>query len=225
MPRLMLTVVFVGLSLCGGRALADSAPPRYSSDALYNLGNSYARAGKPGLAVLNYERAALLAPNDEDIKANLAYVRAAAHVAREPRSRLAQLGETVAPVTAAWLGVSGLVIIGLGLNSSSVGRRFRRLRVICIPLGLALLAVTVSNALTLGPRVNDAVVLVHEAPVRVTPVPMGDTSFALHEAETVTVTAKHEDFMLIRTRDGRSGWVARGDVGLVVPLVDPKTPS
>ena len=33
--------------------------------------NSYARAGKPGLAVLNYERAALLAPDDPDINANL----------------------------------------------------------------------------------------------------------------------------------------------------------
>jgi len=34
-------------------------PPR-----LYNLANAYARAGKPGLAVLNYERAKLLEPND-----------------------------------------------------------------------------------------------------------------------------------------------------------------
>jgi hypothetical protein len=217
---LILTILLAGLSLWGGRAVADSAPPRYSSDALYNLGNSYARAGKAGLAVLNYERAALLAPNDEDINANLGYVRASAGLPMESRSRLARLAETTTPAMAAWLGVLGLVFIGLGLNVGWVGRRLRRIRMLSILLGLVLMAVTVASALTLGPRVHDAVVLVHEAPVRVSPVLMGDTSFILHEAETVKMTAQHEDFILIRTRDGRSGWIAQGDVGLVVPIVD-----
>ena len=62
---------------------SPSPQPRYSADGLYNLANSYARAGKPGLAVLNYERAALLAPYDPDIAANLEYVRTSAHVDRK----------------------------------------------------------------------------------------------------------------------------------------------
>ena len=59
---------------------ADSTPP-LSAASLYNVGNAYARAGKPGLAVLNYERARLLTPDDPDLAANLATVRRSAHVA------------------------------------------------------------------------------------------------------------------------------------------------
>jgi hypothetical protein len=41
----------------------------------------------------------------------------------------------------------------------------------------------------------------------------------LREAESVTIAAEHEDFMLIRTGGGLSGWVARANLGAVVPPV------
>ncbi len=66
------------------------APAGYSAAALYNLANAYARAGKPGLAVLNYERAKLLDPQDPDIDANLAArprrIRIAAGACNRPRA-------------------------------------------------------------------------------------------------------------------------------------------
>ena len=68
MHRAMIAMLIAGLALCGGQTLSQPSQPlkaRYSADGLYNLANSYARAGKPGLAVLYYERAALLAPDDE----------------------------------------------------------------------------------------------------------------------------------------------------------------
>lgn len=42
-----------------------------SAEVYYNLGNSYYRTGQVTKAILNYERAKLLAPNDEDIQFNL----------------------------------------------------------------------------------------------------------------------------------------------------------
>ena len=81
MRVLKMAMFLAGLALCAGQTLARPSQPQYSADGLYNLANSYARAGKPGLAVLNYERAALLAPDDPDINANLEYVRTSAHVA------------------------------------------------------------------------------------------------------------------------------------------------
>jgi len=77
---------------------------------------------------------------------------------------------------------------------------------------------TVSNAMLQWRRMHEAVILVNQTPARVAPVPMGDTAFVLPEAETVTLTAEHEDFVLVRTRGGRSGWVARANVGAVMPL-------
>jgi tetratricopeptide (TPR) repeat protein len=42
-----------------------------SAEVYYNLGNAYYKSGKLGLAILNYERARKIAPEDEDILANL----------------------------------------------------------------------------------------------------------------------------------------------------------
>jgi len=219
MHRAMIAMLIAGLALCGGQTLSQPSQPlkaRYSADGLYNLANSYARAGKPGLAVLYYERAALLAPDDPDIRANLENVRAAAHVPTEPRQRFTRIA-AARPALAAWIGVVGVVLVGAGLLARRITPRFRRLLTCGILLGIALIALTVSNALLLWPRMHEAVVLIDQTPARVSPVPMGDTGFVLSEATTVTVTAEHEDFLLIRTREGLSGWVARSNLGAVVP--------
>ena len=42
-----------------------------SAELRYNLGNSYYKANNIAKAILNYEKALLLAPADDDIKANL----------------------------------------------------------------------------------------------------------------------------------------------------------
>jgi hypothetical protein len=169
------------------------------------------------LAVLNYERAALLSPGDPDINANLEYVRASAHVPAEPPNRFARIAQAASPTLAAWIGVLGIALVGVGLLASRIAPRFRWLRAGGSLLGVALIALAASNAMLLWPRMHEAVILVNQTPARVSPVPMGDTSFVLREAETVTMTAEHEDFVLIRTRGGLSGWVARANVGAVVP--------
>jgi len=199
------------------KAAPSQAQPHYSADSLYNLANSYARAGKAGLAVLNYKRALLLAPNDPDVNANLQYVQTSAHISSPPLSRLEQVGGSVDPTLAAWSGVLGLALLGAALLSRKLTRRFKWLRALTALLGLALLTLTLSNALLLEPRTHEAVVLVNQTPARVTPVPMGDPALVLKEAETVTIVAKHEDFVLVRTRSGASGWVARGSIGSVLP--------
>ena len=62
MKRLAVAALIIALGSLGANAGAQPADTAYSAAGLYNLANSYARAGKPGMAVLNYERASLLAP-------------------------------------------------------------------------------------------------------------------------------------------------------------------
>jgi hypothetical protein len=214
-----IPMLIAGLALWAGQALAQPSQPRYSADGLYNLANSYARAGKPGLAVLSYERAALLAPDDPDINANLAYVRASAHVSVKPQKRFARFAQGTNPTSAAWLGVLGIALVGIGLVARKVAPRFLWIPGGGILLGAALIAVTASNAILLWPRMHEAVVLIDQTPARVSPAPMADTAFVLREAESVTMTADHEDFILIRAGDGLSGWVSRANLGAVVPPV------
>jgi hypothetical protein len=216
-----ISMLIATLALWAGQAFAQPSPPPYSADGLYNLANSYARAGKPGLAVLSYERAALLAPDDPDINANLAYVRASAHVSMKPRNRFARIAQamTMKPTLVAWLGVMGIALVGMGLVARRVVSRFLWIPDCAVLLGLALIALTASNAMLLWPRMHEAVVLIDQTPVRVAPAPMGDAAFVLREAESVMIAAEHEDFILIRTDRGLSGWVARANLGAVVPPV------
>jgi hypothetical protein len=214
-----IPLLLAGLVLWVGQALAEPtpAPPPFSADGLYNLANAYARAGKPGLAVLSYERAALLAPGDPDINANLTYVRASARVYMKPPNRFARLAATPSPNAAAWLGVLGVALVGIGLVARKVAPRFLWIPRGGIVLGVALVALCVSNAVLLWPRMHQAVVLIDQTPARVSPALMADTAFVLREADSVTMTAEHEDFMLIRTGGGLSGWVSRANLGPVVP--------
>ena len=198
-------------------AAAAGPATGYSAAALYNLGNSYARAGNAGMAVLNYERARLLEPGDADIDANLRHVREAAKLPPTPPRWFDPLGRIASPTVLAWTGVLGIAIAGMGMLLGQRHVRYRWLRRIGVPLGLALLALTAASGAVLWPLVHEAVVLTAATPVRVTPVPMGDPLFTLPLADTVQVTGTHDEFVLIETRTGRTGWVARANLAPVIP--------
>jgi hypothetical protein len=121
-----LAALALGLGLTATHSHAGSlAEARWSAAALYNLGNSYARAGQPGLAVLNYERARLLAPNDPDIEANLRHVRDAAHLPSETKSVFARTATAVSPAVASWLGVVGVLVLGASVLAGRTRARPR----------------------------------------------------------------------------------------------------
>ncbi len=217
--------LIVGLIALAAASGTPAAPPGtasavetgYSAAALYNAANAYARAGKPGLAVLNYERAALLAPDDPDIDANLRFVRESNHVTPEPRRRIDRLIRVASPTTVAWIGAAGALIAAAGLLAGLLAPHRRRMLRAALVTGALLLGFTASNALLLWPKLHEAVILGAGTPARVAPVPMGDPLFVLAEAETVRVTAEHDDFLLVRTRDGQTGWVSRANLAPVVP--------
>jgi hypothetical protein len=181
-------------------ARGDSVPIGYDAGQFYNLGNAYARAGQPGLAVLSYERARLLAPTDEDIEINLRRVRQAAHVS--------MVGV---------LGLAGVILAGLsGIAWRRAARRWRLLAA-GAAVGACLVGLAFVNAWLVWPKLHSAVVIAAEAPVRAAPALLGEALFVLPEAETVDITAQHEDFVLVKTLQGRTGWMPRAAVALIVP--------
>jgi hypothetical protein len=189
----------------------------FSAAGLYNLANAYARQGKPGMAVLNYKRASLLSPNSPDIDANLSYVRASSHVPAPTRSTFDRVVRIASPFALSWLGVMGLLLIGVSALASALELRHRWMRRLGMLLGICMIGLTVANGIALWPILHEGVVITAATPVRVSPVPMGDSLFVLPEAETVNITAEHEGFLLIQTRAGRTGWVSRSNVASVVP--------
>src|SRR5882757_11401081 len=123
-----LAALALGLALMAETVHAEPAQVGYSAAGLYNLANAYARQGKPGMAVLNYERASLLSPNDPDIDANLSYVRASSHLPAPPRSTFERLARIASPFAMFWLGVFGLVIVGACALAGQLSSRHPWLR-------------------------------------------------------------------------------------------------
>jgi hypothetical protein len=205
------------LLLSSVRAHSESEPVGYSAAGLYNLGNSYARAGKPGMAILNYERASLLAPGDPDIQANLRFVRASAHLPAETPDTLDRVAKIASPLWMSWLGLLGLVMLGASVIIAQLSSRHRLARGAAALLGATMVGLTLCSGLALGSRLHEGVVIAAATPVRVSPVPMGDPLFSLPEGEKVKITAEHEGFALIETRAGRAGWISNSNLAPIVP--------
>jgi hypothetical protein len=193
------------------------AQPGYSAPALYNLANAYARAGKPGLAVLNYERAKLLDPSDPDVDANLRHVRETAGFPPKSRNALDRVTGIASPRILAWVGVLGLLIAGV---SALARRRYPRHRFKLLAatlVGISVLGVTIADAIALWPIMHEAVVIAHAAPVRASPVPIEEALFELPEATIVRMNDVHDGFALVQTQEGRSGWVPVTSLAPVLP--------
>lgn len=209
----MLAIVVLA---AGARAQSVTAAG-FSAEGLYNLANSYDRAGKPGMAILNYERARLLAPNDPDIDANLQAVRLASGLPAEQPAWFERAATLIRPAVAAWLGVLGLLVVGVSALCGLRTMQLAWLRRVGLLLGLLLIGSTVANGLVLWPRLQRAIVLVTGTPVRATPAPLGESLFTLPEGATVTMLGEHQDFVFVQIKPETRGWVARARIATVVP--------
>ena len=198
---------------------AQSAPTQagYSAAALYNFANAFARAGKPGFAVLNYERARLLDPNDPDIDTNLSQVLVASGLPPETHSQFERMTAIVGPRTLAWLGVLGLLIAGIGALRFRFYPRHRRKFAVATLLGIVVLGISIADAVTLWPVMHEAVVITKTTPVRVSPTLIEETLFTLPEASIVSTGAEHDGFVLVRTAAGRTGWAPSTNLAPIVP--------
>jgi hypothetical protein len=216
-------LLIIALSLFGSSGHAAPAPPPasapagYAAPVLYNLANAYARAGKPGLAVLNYERARLLDPNDPDIEANLRHLRETSGLPQDSRNLADRLVRAASPRTLAWIGVLGLVMAGVSALVRVRSKTHRRKLLLTMLIGICLLGLGVGNALALWPVKSEAVVIVHSTPVRVSPVTTEQPLFVLPEGSIVSMGAEHDGFVLIQATAGRSGWVQGADLVPIVP--------
>jgi hypothetical protein len=217
----MAAIPTAATSAAAVTANGNTQPPKiaagYTAASLYNQGNAYARAGKPGLAVLYLERARLLTPNDPDIDANLRRVREKAGLPQITSGRMGAVLMQLRPGLLSWLGALGLLVTGASLLARVAFPAHRHKLAIPAALGLGCLAVTAAAGVVVWPTLSKAVVVGHAVPVRVSPVLIEETLFTLPEGETVTVRDEHDGFMLVKTATGRTGWAPSANVAPVIP--------
>lgn len=188
-----------------------------SPDLYYNIGNAYFKANELGRAILYYERARRLAPNDADILANLDLARAlgADEIVPLPRFWLFRVGSwwmnlfprslLIGLTTAGYLmAISALVMLVLRLGAAAWARRA------AVAGGIVVLVLGTTLAVRetgLG-QPRHAVVLFAE--VGVQSAPSDDPAlqlFVIHEGTRVRVDRRSEEWLEVVLDDGKVGWV------------------
>jgi hypothetical protein len=221
---LMAGLALLGMLICfaGQKNLQTETANGYSPSTLFNQANADARAGKTAQAILAYERAAFLAPEDANIRANLNWVRIHAGLPALVQTPLERSVSWVSPNALAWLGTLGLILIGFSwvlVRPHATGRAFLVVTGAC---GLTLLALAITSAVLAWQTSQQAVVLTTDAPARIAPTTVSEAAFKLPAGALATMEGRHDNFILVADASGHTGWVSRSDLE---PILSNKTAS
>jgi len=182
----------------------------------YNLGNAQARSGQLGSAVASYLRARRLNPRDDDIKANLVWVRRHLKDLELTEDQwplfIAQL---VAIVEALTLDQWGLVLVlcvwlVAGLVAwawwrDDFGSRLRR--VVLASIGLLIVVAAVTFGRWHHEQVRNEAVVIAEVDVRSGPAENFPVLFKVHDGLTVEIEEWRQGWVRIGMGGDWGGWL------------------
>ncbi len=199
----------------------------YHSAALYyNLGNAYYRSNKITPAILNYERASLLSPGDEDISFNLELARM--HV----RDRIETLPDFFLNrwwkeardfmSADAWASVAvatfiiTLLFLSVFLISASVPvkKLFFWLAVILFFLSVMSFSLGLDQRNHIRNH-NSAIVFSPSVSVKSSPDINSTDLFVIHEGTKVWVEDSIGNWRAVRLSDGNKGWLQRDAIEMI----------
>ncbi len=197
-----------------------------SPEVYYNLGNAYYKEKVIAFAILNYEKAIQLAPNDEDIQYNL-----------DLTNRLVVDKIEVLPVffITGWIrnlksiftsdlwAIISLVSFIITLVFISIFLYSRRIGLKKLSLGFTFFIVIISTisvifsyqqkqAILIG---NTAIVTSPSVTVKSSPDISGTDLFVVHEGTKVWIEDKISDWNEIKLSDGSIGWLKAENIEVI----------
>ena len=198
----------------------------HSAELYYNLGNAYYRSNKITPAILNYARARLLSPGDEDISFNLELARM--HV----RDRIEELpdfflnrwwkdardfmsADAWASVTAATF-IFSLLFLSVFLMSASVviKKIFFWLAVIVFFLSVMSFSLGLDQRNHIRNH-NSAIVFSPAVSVKSSPDINSTDLFVIHEGTKVWVEDSIGNWRAVRLSDGNKGWLQQDAIEMI----------
>lgn len=194
-----------------------------SSDLYFNLGNAYFKSNETGKAILNYERAKKLNPDDEDLATNLkmANQHIEDRIEAAPQLFLSEWKDGLSDIMSekAWsIFVIMLICIGLALIAVYIVSRNRILRQVGFYLGSVLIILSVFSYFFARNKYNStinnpsAIILSPSVTVNGSPSEKGTKLFILHEGVKVDITGEESGWTEIRIANGNVGWVKSGSL-------------
>lgn len=193
-----------------------------SPNLYYNIGNSYFKLGKIGYAILYYERARRLQPQDADMKSNLAYAKSlvgnpsfqmpepkmAASLIKKP---FEDFNLNAIAISAFVLYITVVLMLSVFLVNSYIAKKLRLIFVIVV-------AIFLINLSAFAMRFYDeellkrGVVVQKNVECKYEPIDKSITFYKLQEGDQVVVLKTRSGWTQIERPDGKMGWVARDAV-------------
>jgi tetratricopeptide (TPR) repeat protein len=192
-----------------------------SPNLLFNAGNAEFKSGNLGRAIASYRRAALLAPRDVDVRANLNFTRnqvqggTLAESHWESMLGALTLNEwTVLAMIAFWLAFGLFAAMQLCPDWKNTLRGFVRVAAVATVLLGACLAA--ASSIHFSKQI--AVVVSPDAVTRSGPFSDAQNAFAVHDGAELSVLDQRNGWVQVADNSGRSGWIQDGQVE-VLPAI------
>jgi len=197
-----------------------------SKELFYNLGNTYYRLKKVPHAIINFERAKLLAPDDEEINFNLkiANLRTVDKISRVPKFFLTEWFEglraqypssswSVLTILFSWISFASLAFFLLS--------RIPVLKKALFALAVFSIFIAITSAVFASQMDhqeqarNYAIVFEPSIIVKSSPDENGVNLVTLHEGTKVKVLDELKEWKKIRIADGNVGWVKKSAIEII----------
>ena len=187
----------------------------------YNLGNAYLKNDDLGRAILWYERARRLIPDDPDLNFNYDY--ALTLTKDEPAVQVSPIVRILFfwkyqlnPDTIRWIAL----VLNAVLWTSLAVLTFRKKHLLRPGILLAAAAALIFSATAAfnyieAARIRHAIILPTEVAVRSGFSDAATQLFVLHAGTKVKVERQSDDYLLIRYTDDKIGWVRTADAGII----------
>ncbi len=197
-----------------------------SSELYYNLGNAYYKQNVIAKAILNYERALILNPNDQDIQYNLELTNRLVVDKIEIlptfflKSWIVNVKNTFSSdnwaLTSIITFILTLVFISLFLYSRSYTFKKFSFWLSFLFIIITVISIIFSYQQKQGKLSNDkAIIISPTVTIKSSPDISGTDLFVIHEGTKVTLDDKISDWNEIRLSDGSVGWIKSDDFEII----------
>lgn len=187
----------------------------------YNLGNAYLKNDDIGRALLWYERAKKLIPDDPDLQFNYDY--ALTLIQDEQKQKDSSLPRILFfwkyrlhPPTVRWLAIVLNALLWAALAVLAIRRKhLLRPSIILMASAAMIFSATAVYNFIEAARLRDAIILPATVAVRSGFSDSATQLFVLHAGTKVRVERESDDHLLIRYTEDKIGWVKKDDAGVI----------
>ncbi|WP_163335958.1 tetratricopeptide repeat protein [Desulfopila sp. IMCC35008] len=189
----------------------------FSPSVLYNLANSYAASDRIGKAILNYERAARLAPGDSDIINNLQVVKTREGLFDHEQSIQDMFISMLSINQWSLLGFFALAVIAV-VMLLRLQKPVSRITITALN-SLCVLMVIVSVYCVYGNYRAWAgyIVITPDSRLMISPFTGAASAGDIKAGRKVYILEKHRDFIYVRDEGGRKGWLPENVLEPIIP--------